>query len=540
MALFSIFKRNFGIMFNSKISILILIFGPLILMGVVGAALQNTELRGIKATIFSHRLGERALLENDWFVDSYAMALQSSAFEISVAMSLEECKRAVQNSETQVCIEIIKKPPVEVESLGIAQDLNYETVAHVDFSKARIVWDVIGRTQAVSEQHSKLLALGVLADVESRIEAPMNKLRVSYTNLGSAIGQVGDVEDSLDSAQDSLVDVRQKTQGLGLYLDQLGGDIYSAAAVVDSIEGLDPSVHQAVYEAENSFSHVHSTFDSLQESVDGDTFLYEVSNARNLASTTKSNLINLRLDIDKVLSQWDEVKNIDYQNLAPLTFSYKSVEGGGTETVSDRKLEFLDYLFPSFLMFFILFVSLIFSTVMTFKERSSRAHIRNVTSRTSGASLVAGNFLSIFFLLAIQTLVILGVSIIFLRAGVLVNLLPIAVYSFIGIALFTLAGIAVGYIFNSQDGAVIASVSLSLLFLIFLPVITAPETLPGFFSSVVNVMPFVILESKLRMASIFSIFSFPSVWEIVSLGVSFIVCLGLIAYFYIAQRRIEI
>jgi hypothetical protein len=99
---------------------------------------------------------------------------------------------------------------------------------------------------------------------------------------------------------------------------------------------------------------------------------------------------------------------------------------------------------------------------------------------------------------------------------------------------------AIGYIFNSQDGAVIASVSLSLLFLIFLPIITAPETLPDVFSQIISMMPFVILESKLRMASIFNIFSIPSINEIVSLAGSFIISIFLIFYFYHKKKRIEI
>jgi hypothetical protein len=128
----------------------------------------------------------------------------------------------------------------------------------------------------------------------------------------------------------------------------------------------------------------------------------------------------------------------------------------------------------------------------------------------------------------------------FLHTTAFANIFPIALYACFGIALFTLAGMAAGYIFNSQDGAVIASVSLSLICLVFLPVITAPETLPDGVAKIVSAMPFVILESGLRMASIFNIAPMPSFGDCLSLAISFLICLGAIFYFYIKRKHSEI
>ena len=540
MGFWPILKKNFRLMFNSKLSILILIFGPLFLMGIIGAALQNTELRGIKATVFSHEDGRIILSDDDEFVAGYVEALRLNAFEVFITDSLDECKGRVQNSEAHVCIELIKKGPMEMGSIGISEYIDYETIAHVDFSKSRIVWGVIGRTQAVSERYSEVLTKEIFLEFKDEIERPMNDLQGTYNNLGNVMNYLERVDDGLEIAQREIGEIRRQEAQLNSHFTSLQAGM-GTLATVGSVPGLDSSVYESINRISLSFSQANNNFNELSSLIQSAEYYEKLQQARSLSTSSRSTLSSIRSNINNVLWRWEGISEIDYENMAPLSFSYKSVEEGNiVGGIGDRKLEFLDYLFPSFIMIFIIFVSLIYSSVTIFKERSAKARIRNVTSKVGGFAVVFGNFLSIFLLLALQIMVLLGVSTIFLQASVLINLLPIVIYSLIGIALFILVGIAVGYIFNSQDGAIIASVSLSLLFLIFLPIITAPETLPLGFAQVMNVMPFVVLESKLRLASIFGLFGMPSLSEILSLGISFLICVGAIVYFYTAGKSREI
>jgi len=67
----SIVARNFKIIFNSKLSFLILMIGPLFLVIITGSALQDNSLKNIKAGVFFHAQGEQLPLAFDEFVDGF-------------------------------------------------------------------------------------------------------------------------------------------------------------------------------------------------------------------------------------------------------------------------------------------------------------------------------------------------------------------------------------------------------------------------------------------------------------------------------------
>jgi ABC-type multidrug transport system permease subunit len=550
MGFWPVLKKNFRIIFNSKLSLLIFIFGPLFLMGIVGAALQNNQLRDVQASVYAYEESSGELLDDDWYVNGYKDQLVQNSFIVRSVGSLEECKEDVLNSRAHVCIEIVKKPPIELETFGVEQDINYETNAYVDFSKSRIVWGVIAKTQAVSEQYSRILIQNLLVSYRDKLEQPMNELQNARSEIDDALVLLDMVDAELDYVRNDYRTAMDIAHEVDANVILLRSRVQAVVNAVNAIPELDQSVRESVNSLNQDFQIFDNSFGELYSKLNTARVVSGVDEAKNLVRQVRGGLWTVKNNVDNVLEQWEEISEMDYNSLAPLSFQYQSVtdgdslEGGAKKSVilttTGRKLEFLDYLFPSFLMFFIIFVSLVFSTVMTFKERSSKAHIRNVTSRTSAFSFVLGNFASMFVILALQIIVILGVSIFFLRANILANLLPLIIYSFVGLVLFIFGGMAVAYIFNSQDGAVIASVSLSLLFLIFLPVITAPETLPFGLSRVVNSMPFVILESKLRMASIFNLFSLPSIVEAISLMLSFSLSVVLIFYFYAKRKRYEL
>ncbi|MFH1290263.1 MAG: ABC transporter permease [Nanoarchaeota archaeon] len=535
---YPVFKRNFRVMLNSKLSFLILIFGPLFLMLITGAALQNTDLRDIEASVFAHKEGSTDLLKDDWYVESFIQNLHDNSFIVREGDSLEACKREVLNSKAHVCIELVKKQSPDVVGDYVGRNINYETKAHVDFSKSRTVWGVINTVQAVSERHSKTLIEGAFLEFRDRISEPMNSLRRNYRSIDVAIGRLDDINDLLDDAEAELHLIEDDLDAVVSSFDILDSKIGTVISYVGAIPDLDPSIQTLLIDLRDHTDVTRDRIDSLENRLSSKNLFDDLSNSQSKVASARNGLVNVKNDVGDVLEEWERIEQTDFENIAPMSFTYQSVSGSeGGKTGGN--LEFLDYLFPSFLMFFIIFVSLVFSTVTIFRERSSNAHIRNVTSRTGGVAFTVGNFLSILFILILQILIILFVSMFFLRVSILSNILAIGLFSLVGISLFILIGIAVGYIFDSQEGAVIAAVSVSLLFLIFLPAITPTETLPAIISDIVSFMPFVVIESKLRLASIFGIFPGLSVFESISLVLSFLVGVVVVTLFYRMNKHKE-
>jgi len=535
--IWSIMKKNFRIMFNSKLSLIILILGPLFLMTITGAALQNTDLRNIKASVFAHEEGIQHPLKKDWFVESYKDQLREESFAVSETQSLSQCQEDVLTSRSHVCIEILKKDPINAVQKRIGQDINYETKAHVDFSKSRIVWGVIAKTQAASEKHTMKLVEGLFLEFRNEIDGPMKALKNSKSDLDSAISLLNNVESRLNNVETEVHNLRNEVNLVESGFSEIQNRIKSLVSAVHAVEGLDPQIYSLIDELDVKAEALQNDIVDFRTRVNSDYILKHVDYSREKVIEVRSKMVEVRADVNTVLYEWDEIQEFGVDELAPLSFTYQSVSENGPGGKVGRRLQFLDYLFPSFLMFFIIFVSLVFSTVTIFRDRSSEAHIRNMTSKVGGFSFITGSFFSILAVLFLQILIILGVSVFFLKASILANIFTLMLFCFIGLALFTLGGIALGYIFNSQEGAVIASVAISLLFLIFLPGITPTETLPSGFSEVVSIMPFVILEGKLRMASIFGVLSGFSIGEVVSMVFAFLISIGVVSFFYKSNKH---
>ncbi len=98
---FSILKKNFQIAFNSKTSSFILILGPIILIGLIGFALQDTSLKNARAGVFIN--------DQDTFSNSFIQRLTERNFQVFLMNSLEDCRKQVVTGTNHVCIELKKE-----------------------------------------------------------------------------------------------------------------------------------------------------------------------------------------------------------------------------------------------------------------------------------------------------------------------------------------------------------------------------------------------------------------------------------------------
>jgi ABC-type multidrug transport system permease subunit len=283
-----------------------------------------------------------------------------------------------------------------------------------------------------------------------------------------------------------------------------------------------------------TINNLNSSNEKLNNIEENQASSSEISNIENNIQNTKSSVTILKQEINKL-------KEVDADRLTdPIILSYYSASDDQSEGSVNKRLESLDYLFPSFLIFFLLFDSLIFSTLVTIKERTSNSYIRNVTSKNNGLTFIIGNILTALFLITIQTVIILLVASFFLNLDILSNVYSLIPIILISILIFSLIGAILGYLFNSYETAIISAISISLLFFIFSSIISPVETLPGILSEVIKLSPLTLLETKLRIILVFdSFFGFDLV-EALALGLVFLVSSVLIGVFYKKNKEKEI
>jgi len=108
-------------------------------------------------------------------------------------------------------------------------------------------------------------------------------------------------------------------------------------------------------------------------------------------------------------------------------------------------------------------------------------------------------------LIIIQIVVILGISLIFLN-----DFLPIIpqiiLILFLAASVFTFLGMAIGYLFVSEETAVLGSISLGSILLFFSGVIIPLESVSPLFREITFFNPFVLAEKLVREIVLFKTF----------------------------------
>jgi len=232
------------------------------------------------------------------------------------------------------------------------------------------------------------------------------------------------------------------------------------------------------------------------------------------------------------------IKASDIMNPIPVDILPVKGEVSAVGSVS-KGLTYLDYLLPALLILVVMFVSTLLTSTLVIKERKSRAYFRNLISPTSSILLMYGTCFISLILVSFQVALLIGVAATFF--GVTIGSpLSIILIMALTMSTFIALGCAIGYLFNSEETATIASISTALIFLLFSTLIIPLETMPFIMRKIAQFSPFVISETALRKSLIFNIPLGGMVREITMLIVS-LATIGLFTLFvHYAKRKKEI
>jgi ABC-type multidrug transport system permease subunit len=143
-------------------------------------------------------------------------------------------------------------------------------------------------------------------------------------------------------------------------------------------------------------------------------------------------------------------------------------------------------------------------------EKTSPAYMRNFFLPVSKTTFVLATYLTNLILIAIQVVILLGISLFFL-GDILLSLPAMALILFIAASVFTFLGMAVGYVFQSEETAVLGSISLGSLLLFVSGIILPIESMSPLLRDITSFNPFVLAEKLIREVFIFQS-SFQAIW----------------------------
>jgi ABC-type multidrug transport system permease subunit len=213
-------------------------------------------------------------------------------------------------------------------------------------------------------------------------------------------------------------------------------------------------------------------------------------------SDLKTSIDDLKKLIDTNTAQINALKITNAQSIVnPIKTTIKPVSA---------KSGNLNFIFPYFIMLIIVFIGIMLSSSIIIMEKTSKAYFRNFTTPTKDLTFVMSVFLTSFIVVVLQLVLILGLAYLFLNTALFASMLLTVLLVLAAISLFTLLGMVIGYMFNSQEAVTMASISVGSA-LIFLSNLILPlENMSPVLQQISKYNPYVVCSELLKKLTLFS------------------------------------
>lgn len=465
--IYQIIKKNLRTLIRSKTSAAIIIAGPLILMLLVGAAFNTSNLYDISIATYSPSYSPLSNEISDLLV--------GQQFKVVKMDSEEVCISAVKQNTMHVCVIY---PP----DLQITNEVN-NIDFYVDQSRMNLIWII---TDAVSEKVS------------------LKSSEISEELTGILVTRLQNANTILTDKKDVLTSLNARNSE----------SIHKLKSTFDTLQSTDLSANISVLDELINESEEYNESEEFDDLLDD--IKTQVIVAKQQLEAAKSVVTTATLDIEDVKNKMVE----DAESLSALDSSVKdiidsinSIEVTNVESIVSpintnikpviAERTHLSYLFPTLIMFVVMFISLLLAAMIVIKEKLSKAHFRNFLTPTSNLTFLVGGYITNIMVIFLQLIILFAVISIFLQKEIIPMLLGSTVALLLLSTVFILIGMLIGYIFNSEETAILAAIAVGSIFLIFSNTILPMESIPTYMRQVAAYTPFSVGEGMLKQIMVF-------------------------------------
>ena len=478
-SLWLLLKKDLTLFFRSRVSSIVIILLPVLIVLLAGFAFNSNNLSNIHVGVHKSVNGTN--------VDSVISGFESKGFHAVYYPTLEDCINSVKLANTQICVDFSKNT-----SLGSQEDVKF----YVDYSRVNLA------NTLVNIANSKVRS---------------TSLNVSKGKVEGILGKVSYVEEKLPTSI-SLVD-----SGKSYLQSSISSSSQSTSSLAD-ISNAISVVHKLQASVNSSDTVSVSYLNSLG------TILGNAYNAQSSAdSKINSSLASQKDSLSKLSSA--------HVNLNSLVTYLKSNDSGNlNEIISPIKTSVLpisqdsksrDFLLPNLLALISLFGAILLSSTFVLKNKKTRAFFRNFSTPTNNVLFVLSMYLASIIILAIQFSLIflaikfiLGMSLTILTGTMLLTL-------FLAWSVFIFIGMFVGYLFRSEETIIFASMIVASIFMFFSNIIIPLENISTNFLKYAVFNPLVLVHSTLNKILFFNL-GFTSLYkDFIALGIFFVVFFSL-------------
>jgi ABC-type polysaccharide/polyol phosphate export permease len=468
--------KNFQLIIRNKISSLIFIFGPLLIIFLVALSFNNSTLYDLNIATYSETYSSIS--------EGIVTNLSDSQYNVVELTSQEECIDSVKFDDFQVCI-------IFPSNMILDNSANNIIDIYVDNSRINIANLIAGQISSkVSVEASELST-----EIVTQILTVLDSVNTETAQAAAVVDNLQSYNTQLQSSTSSAT-----SEASGLDLSYTTVDTTTIDTEISSIiSGNNIS--------SSTFTTLNTYIDSLQDAYSSATSKLSTAEASTTTVNTylgsiSTNLANEEEKITSVdtsltliQSQIDTIKITNVDNIvSPIKTSVEPISSSSS---------YLLYLLPAILVLLVMFVSLLMSSSSIISERASTSHFRNYITPTSSLLPLIGEFISNGIIIGFQIVAMLTLLYFFFDD------LSWKLFAFSGIVLFMIAsififiGMIIGYLFNTKQSVSLASISLAIILFFFSNTLLPLEIMSSATRKILLYNPFVIGESIIKKMLLF-------------------------------------
>lgn len=523
MKVFKVTAKNLKLLMRSKTSMLVVVFGPLIIMLLIGFAFNTNSVSKLNIGYYAS--------EKTNLTSSFIEALSGNANFILLEYPSDSlCIDMIQQGKVHLCI--IFPPDFRIEN-----NKSNEIQFYVDQSRANFVYAVIDTVSSKVSMTSTQLSYDMTSELITVIDhtkksnteqlAKILKIKESVTGISTKLNTVQSNLDKLDfTATDvDMTQIENFSKAVKNDMNNLESEANTLLSIGKTAAG---HIENSTYRAESNSALTTEETDlkNLSDKTDDDmdvlissldTLADGVESLNNKLKSAKSatgSSSTAIADNIKALSELktsiDDLKSLIETNNAQINAlkvtSAQSIVNPIKTTIKpvSSKAGNLNFIFPYFLMLIIVFIGIMLSSSLIIMEKTSKAYFRNFTTPTKDLTFVMSIFLTSFVVVTLQLSLILGLAYLFLNTSLFSNMLMVSLLILAAISLFTLFGMVIGYLFNSQESVTMASISIGSA-LIFLSNLILPlENMSPILQQISRYNPYVVCSELLKKLTLFN------------------------------------
>ena len=594
------FLKNIKYLLRAKSSSLIVIYGPLLLIFLLGVSYDNANFQNIEIGIFSESYSD--------VTESFIDKLDETEFSTAKMDDKQRCIESVKRGGKHVCV--IFPPDMEVSA-----EQKTQIEFYVDYSKLNLIYSVLepihGKIRSQEEEISfdlTSLILQKLKETRQELEDNQQKLENMYANskeikdnvekskkqlqqvntdFNTKIFNVENLKTKANQAKSEinnfnndaavkLSDAKEDIKDLNNKLEDDVDDIINYADEI--VEYMDDHENMSFGSMEDDANDVLELAvdvrDSLEdENISNTDFDTNPNNVRKKLNSLNSALNKLQDTVNSVSERFKDIENVKSavvsklgntnnklenhirkvnelqtsftnmnNNINSISFNQASnIANPVTTKVNPVTAEktHLNYVFPGLIVLIIMFVTVLLSSTIVSMERSSRAYFRNFITPVKDYVYVIANYFTNLFLISVQLVVIVAIAAAFFSTKVLSSLLGIAVALLLISSMFILIGMLIGYLFKSDETTTLASVIISSILLIFSGLIIPLENMSSWIIKFALYNPFVISENILKQVMLFDT-GIMSLWQdlLIMVGICLLLLVLIMLLLKINKRKV--